>query len=71
MPRFHVAFAAASRDTVVRFYDAALAAGGRDIGTPDLRPADGPEYFAAFVMDPDGYRLEAVCKVDRGQEELR
>jgi catechol 2,3-dioxygenase-like lactoylglutathione lyase family enzyme len=71
MPGFHVAFAASSREAVVRFYDAALAAGGRDNGSPDPRPAYGPEFFAAFVMDLDGYRLEAVCKVDQEQEELR
>ena len=41
------------------FYAAALQAGGRDNGAPGLRPAYGPDYYAAFVIDPDGYRIEA------------
>jgi len=57
---FHVAFAASSRDAVVRFYEAALAHGGRDNGVPELCPEYGAHYFAAFVFDPDGYRIEAV-----------
>ena len=62
VPGFHVAFAAASRDAVAAFHAAAVAAGARDNGPPGLRPHYGPDYFAAFVVDPDGYRLEAVCK---------
>lgn len=58
---FHVAFAAPSREAVARFHAAALAAGGRDNGAPGLREAYGPHYYAAFVIDPDGHRLEAVC----------
>lgn len=57
---FHVAFAAPTRDAVDAFHAAALAAGGRDDGAPGLRPHYGPAYYAAFVIDPDGYRLEAV-----------
>ena len=59
-PGFHLAFAAPSRDAVARFHAGALANGGRDNGAPGLRPAYGPNYYAAFVLDPDGYRIEAV-----------
>ena len=59
-PGFHVAFAAADRDAVARFYKAALQHGGRDNGPPGLRPQYGENYFAAFVFDPDGYVIEAV-----------
>ena len=59
-PGFHFAFAAPSREAVARFHAEALAHGGRDNGAPGLRPAYGPDYFAAFVIDPDGYRIEAV-----------
>lgn len=62
VPGFHVAFAAPSRAAVSAFHQAALAAGGTDNGPPGLRPAYGPDYFAAFVLDPEGHRLEAVCK---------
>jgi catechol 2,3-dioxygenase-like lactoylglutathione lyase family enzyme len=58
----HVAFAATSRQAVVEFHAAALLAGGTDNGPPGLREHYGPSYFAAFVIDPEGYRLEAVCK---------
>jgi catechol 2,3-dioxygenase-like lactoylglutathione lyase family enzyme len=60
-PRLHVAFTAASRDAVRAFHAAALAAGGADHGGPGLRPHDHPDYFAAFVLDPDGHNIEAVC----------
>ena len=59
-PGFHLAFAAPDRTAVDRFYDAALRAGGHDNGSPGLRPGYGPDYYAAFVIDPDGYRVEAV-----------
>lgn len=62
LPGFHVAFAAPTRAAVTAFHAAALAAGGADNGPPGLRPAYGPNYFAAFVVDPEGHRLEAVCK---------
>lgn len=55
----HVCFDAPSRQAVEAFHAAALRAGGRDNGAPGLRADYGPDYFAAFVVDPDGYRLEA------------
>ena len=58
----HVAFAAATREQVRRFHAAALAAGGRDNGTPGLRPRYSPTYYGAFVIDPDGHNVEAVCR---------
>lgn len=59
---FHLAFAAASRDAVRRFHAAALAHGGTDNGAPGLRPDYDDAYFAAFVVDPDGHRIEAVTR---------
>jgi len=61
-PGFHLAFNAPSRAAVDAFHVAALRAGGSDNGPPGLRPHYGPTYYAAFVIDPDGYPLEAVCK---------
>ena len=57
----HIAFKAPNRAAVDAFHATALAAGGRDNGTPGLRPHYHPAYYAAFVLDPDGHRLEAVC----------
>jgi catechol 2,3-dioxygenase-like lactoylglutathione lyase family enzyme len=57
---FHLAFGAGSRDAVDRFYAAALSHGGTGNGAPGLRPHYGPNYYAAFVIDPEGYRIEAV-----------
>ncbi len=57
----HIAFQAPDRAAVDAFYAAALATGGRDNGPPGLRPHYHPDYYAAFVLDPDGHRLEAVC----------
>ena len=62
IPGFHVALSAPSRSSVAAFHAAALAAGGTDNGQPGLRPDYGVNYFAAFVIDPEGHRLEAVCK---------
>jgi catechol 2,3-dioxygenase-like lactoylglutathione lyase family enzyme len=59
--RTHVAFAAATRAEVDAFYEAALAAGGRDNGSPGLRPHYHPDYYGGFVLDPDGHNIEAVC----------
>jgi catechol 2,3-dioxygenase-like lactoylglutathione lyase family enzyme len=59
---FHVAFAAPSRAAVAAFHTAALASGGTDNGSPGLRPHYGADYFAAFVVDPEGHHLEAVWK---------
>ena len=56
----HLAFRAPSRDAVQRFYDAGLKAGGRDNGTPGLRIDYSPDYYAAFLIDPDGNNVEAV-----------
>jgi catechol 2,3-dioxygenase-like lactoylglutathione lyase family enzyme len=60
-PRIHVAFRADSRAVVDAFHRAALAAGGRDNGPPGLRPHYHPNYYGAFVLDPDGHNIEAVC----------
>jgi catechol 2,3-dioxygenase-like lactoylglutathione lyase family enzyme len=60
-PGTHVAFAAPSRAAVTAFYEAALKAGGRDNGKPGLRPEYHPNYFGAFVVDPSGHHVEAVC----------
>ncbi|MBL9039606.1 MAG: VOC family protein [Archangium sp.] len=59
---FHLALAAPSRAAVDDFFRAVVANGGRDNGAPGLRPHYGPSYYAAFVIDPDGYHLEAVFK---------
>src|SRR5262249_18182475 len=61
LPPIHVAFRAESRDKVDEFYAAAIAAGGRDHGPPGLRPQYHPDYYGAFVLDPDGHNIEAVC----------
>jgi catechol 2,3-dioxygenase-like lactoylglutathione lyase family enzyme len=57
----HIAFGAPSRDDVEAFYRATLAAGARDNGTPGPRPHYHANYFGAFVLDPDGNNIEAVC----------
>lgn len=57
----HIAFAAASRAEVDAFYKAAMAAGGIDNGPPGLRPHYHEDYYGAFVRDPDGHNIEAVC----------
>ena len=57
----HIAFRAETRAEVDAFHAAALAAGGRDNGGPGLRPQYGPTCYAAFVFDPDGFNIEAVC----------
>lgn len=57
----HFCFAAPGRGAVDAFHAAALKSGGRDNGKPGLRADYGPDYYAAFVIDPDGYRLEAHC----------
>jgi catechol 2,3-dioxygenase-like lactoylglutathione lyase family enzyme len=57
----HVAFTAKTRAEVEAFYRAALAAGGRDNGAPGLRPEYHPNYYGAFVFEPDGNNIEAVC----------
>lgn len=62
-PGRHYAFTARSRAEVDAFYAAAIAAGGRDNGGPGPRPHYHPDYYAAFVFDPDGNNIEAVCHV--------
>ena len=57
----HFCFDAPTRESVDAFHAAALEAGGRDNGKPGLRADYGPSYYAAFVVDPDGYRIEAYC----------
>jgi catechol 2,3-dioxygenase-like lactoylglutathione lyase family enzyme len=59
-PGFHLAFVAPSRAAVDAFHAAALRLGGRDEGAPGERPHYSPTYYAAFVTDPDGHKLEAV-----------
>jgi catechol 2,3-dioxygenase-like lactoylglutathione lyase family enzyme len=59
-PEMHIAFPAANREAVTRFHDTAIALGATSDGEPQLHPEYGDGYFAAFVLDPDGYRLEAV-----------
>lgn len=61
LPPVHVAFRVASRGEVDAFYRAALAAGGRDNGAPGPRPHYHPNYYGAFILDPDGHNIEAVC----------
>ena len=62
----HLAFKAGSRRQVDDFYRAALAAGGRDNGAPGLRPQYHANYYAAFVIGPDGHNIEAVCHLAEG-----
>jgi catechol 2,3-dioxygenase-like lactoylglutathione lyase family enzyme len=57
----HIAITAKTRAAVDAFYKAAMAAGGRDNGAPGLRPHYHANYYAAFVLDPDGHNIEAVC----------
>jgi len=60
-PPIHLAFRVASRAAVDAFHQAAIAAGGRDNGAPGLRPHYHSNYYGAYVLDPDGHNLEAVC----------
>ncbi len=57
----HIAIAAGDRATVDAFYKAAMEAGGRDNGAPGIRAHYHPNYYGAFVFDPDGHNIEAVC----------
>jgi catechol 2,3-dioxygenase-like lactoylglutathione lyase family enzyme len=61
MGRAHLAFSAKTRAEVDAFYQAALKAGAKDNGAPGLRPHYHPDYYGAFVIDPNGVNLEAVC----------
>ena len=57
----HFCFAAPDTAAVDAFHSAAMPSGGHDNGAPGLRPIYGPDYYAAFIIDPDGYRIEAYC----------
>ena len=61
IPGAHLCFRAPDRAAVDAFHAAALAGGGRDDGSPGLRPQYHPDYYGAFILDPDGHRIEAVC----------
>ncbi len=61
--RLHLAFEATSRGAVVAFHAAALEAGGKDHGAPGYRARYGDHYYAAYVEDPDGHVVEAVCRL--------
>jgi catechol 2,3-dioxygenase-like lactoylglutathione lyase family enzyme len=63
----HVAFTAPDRATVDRFHAAAIEAGGRDNGPPGRRPHYHANYYGAFVLDPDGHNVEAVCHLPQGE----
>jgi catechol 2,3-dioxygenase-like lactoylglutathione lyase family enzyme len=69
-PGMHVCFRAPDRGAVEAFHAAALACGGRSDGEPGLRPQYHPDYFAAFVLDPDGHRIEAVCHAPQTPDTL-
>jgi len=60
-PALHIAFRVSSREMVDAFYKAAMAAGGTDNGAPGIRAHYHPNYYGAFVLDPDGHNIEAVC----------
>jgi catechol 2,3-dioxygenase-like lactoylglutathione lyase family enzyme len=66
-PGTHIAFVAENRAQVRAFYDAALKAGGRDNGAPGIRAHYHPNYYGAFVLDPDGHNVEAVCHLPESQ----
>ncbi len=63
-PGFHLAFSAPSREAVNQFYEAAISHGGTDNGAPRHRPDYGSNYYAAYIIDLDGYRIEAVTNVE-------
>lgn len=62
-PHIHIAFRAESRASVDQFYQAAIAAGGKDNGKPGIREEYHPHYYSAFVIGPDGHNIEAVTHV--------
>jgi catechol 2,3-dioxygenase-like lactoylglutathione lyase family enzyme len=62
----HIAFTAQDRAVVDRFHAEAIAAGGKDNGAPGIRPNYHPSYYGAFVLDPDGHNIEAVCHARQG-----
>jgi catechol 2,3-dioxygenase-like lactoylglutathione lyase family enzyme len=64
-PRMHIAIRADNHAEVDAFYQAAIAAGGKDNGAPGLRPHYHANYYGAFVIDPEGHNLEAVCHTEQ------
>lgn len=66
----HICFRAQDRESVCRFHQAAIEAGGRDDGAPGLRTKYHADYFGAFVLDPDGHRIEAVCHAPESIAEM-
>jgi catechol 2,3-dioxygenase-like lactoylglutathione lyase family enzyme len=62
-PKVHIAFKAPSRSAVEEFHRLGIQAGGRDDGAPAIREEYADDYFAAFLKDPDGQRIEAVCRL--------
>ena len=64
----HVSFVAPDRASVDAFHAAALAAGGTDAGAPGPRPEYTQPFYGAFVIDPDGFKVEAVCRQDQGSD---
>ncbi|MES3039269.1 MAG: VOC family protein [Bdellovibrionota bacterium] len=60
--KVHVAWVAQTQEQVDQFYEAAIKAGGTDNGAPGLRPHYHSDYYAAFIIDPDGNNIEAVCR---------
>ena len=64
--KLHIALTAKSRAIVDAFYAEAIAAGGRDNGAPGLRPHYHENYYGAFILDPDGHNIEAVCHLPEG-----
>ena len=62
---FHVCFSASDKAAVLRFHTVALAEGGRDNGAPGYRAQYAPDYYGAFVIDPDGHHLGVVCRTER------
>ena len=64
----HVSFVARDRASVDAFHAAALAAGGADAGAPGPRPEYTQPFYGAFVLDPDGFKVEAVCRQDQGSD---
>ncbi len=63
----HLAFSAASHEEVCSFYKAAMEVGGIDNGHPGIREEYGPRYYAAYILDPDGHNVEAVCRYDNNE----
>lgn len=65
--QLHVAFSASTREQVDQFFEVGLREGGRSNGGPGVREAYHPDYYAAFVRDPDGHNVEAVCRDREGK----